>query len=84
MKHASQSNIAKTSQNSTTHTVRTLGGGGGGGLYSNIPVMLDEFLLKSIVFKFVFKRNQSGGTRIYEYTPHLRQYTLPESTCQQT
>ena len=31
------------------------GGGGGGGEYSYIRVLPDEFLLKSVVFKFISK-----------------------------
>ena len=45
------------------------GGGGGGGAYSYIRVLPDEFLLKSTVMTTDFKRNSSGRTRIYEYTP---------------
>ena len=33
------------------------GGGGGGGVYSYIRVMLDKFLLKSVVRRVNFKRN---------------------------
>ena len=43
--------------------------GGGGGEYSYLLVLPDEFLLKSAVIKFNFKRNSSGRTRIYEYSP---------------
>ena len=43
--------------------------GGGGGAYSYIRVLPDEFLLKSTVMTTDFKRNSSGRTRIYEYTP---------------
>ena len=42
---------------------------GGGGAYSYIRVLPDEFLLKSTVMTTDFKRNSSGRTRIYEYTP---------------
>ena len=42
---------------------------GGGGAYSYIRVLPDEFLLKSTVMITDFKRNSSGRTRIYEYTP---------------
>ena len=42
---------------------------GGGGVYSCIHVLPDEFLLKSVVITVDFKRNSSGRTRIYEYTP---------------
>ena len=42
---------------------------GGGGVYSYIRVLPDEFLLKSTVMTTDFKRNSSGRTRIYEYTP---------------
>ena len=42
---------------------------GGGGVYSYIHVLLDEFLLKSVVITVDFKRNSSGRTRIYEYAP---------------
>ena len=41
----------------------------GGGVYSYIRVLPDEFLLKSTVMTTDFKRNSSGRTRIYEYTP---------------
>ncbi len=41
-------------------------GGGGIFIYS---CSVDEFLLKSVVFKFISKRNQLDRTRIYEYTP---------------
>ena len=41
---------------------------GGGGEYSYLLVLPDEFLLKSAVIKVNFKRNSSGGTRIYEYS----------------
>ena len=41
----------------------------GGGAYSYIRVLPDEFLLKSTVMTTDFKRNSSGRTRIYEYTP---------------
>ena len=44
--------------------------GGGGGAYSYIRVLPDEFLLKSTVMTTDFKRNSSGRTRVYEYTPH--------------
>ena len=43
--------------------------GGGGGAYSYIRVLPDEFLLKSVVITVDFKRNSSGRTQIYEYTP---------------
>ena len=43
--------------------------GGGGGAYSYICVLPDEFLLKSTVMTTDFKRNSSGRTQIYEYTP---------------
>ena len=43
--------------------------GGGGGEYSYLLVLPDEFLLKSAVIKVNFKRNSSGRTRIYEYSP---------------
>ena len=52
------------------------GGGGGGGAYSYIRVLPDEFLLKSTVMTTDFKRNSSGRTRIYEYTPLPPQLTL--------
>ena len=39
------------------------------GAYSYICVLPDEFLLKSTVMTTDFKRNSSGRTRIYEYTP---------------
>ena len=42
---------------------------GGGGEYSYLLVLPDEFLLKSTVIKLNFKRNSSGRTRIYEYSP---------------
>ena len=42
---------------------------GGGGEYSYLLVLPDEFLLKSPVIKVNFKRNSSGRTRIYEYSP---------------
>ena len=42
---------------------------GGGGEYSYLLVLPDEFLLKSAVIKVNFKRNSSGRTRIYEYSP---------------
>ena len=42
---------------------------GGGGAYSYIRVLPDEFLLKSIVMSTDFKKNSSGRTRIYEYSP---------------
>ena len=42
---------------------------GGGGAFSYIRVLPDEFLLKSTVMTTDFKRNSSGRTRIYEYTP---------------
>ena len=42
---------------------------GGEGAYSYIRVLPDEFLLKSTVMTTDFKRNSSGRTRIYEYTP---------------
>ena len=42
-----------------------IGGGGGGVVYSYIRVLPDGFLLKLSSFK----RNPSGRTRIYEYTP---------------
>ena len=38
---------------------------------SHIRVLPDEFLLKSVVISVDFKRNSSGRTRIYEYTPPL-------------
>ena len=41
----------------------------GGGEYSYLLVLPDEFLLKSAVIKVNFKRNSSGRTRIYEYSP---------------
>ena len=41
----------------------------GGGEYSYLLVLPDEFLLKSAVIKFNFKRNSSDRTRIYEYSP---------------
>ena len=41
----------------------------GGGAFSYIRVLPDEFLLKSTVMTTDFKRNSSGRTRIYEYTP---------------
>ena len=41
----------------------------GGGAYSYVCVLLDQFLLKSTVMTTDFKRNSSGRTRIYEYTP---------------
>ena len=40
-----------------------------GGEYSYLLVLPDEFLLKSAVIKGNFKRNSSGRTRIYEYSP---------------
>ena len=43
--------------------------GGGGGAYSYIRVLPDEFLLKSTLMTTDFKRNSSGRTRIYEYSP---------------
>ena len=43
--------------------------GGGGGEYLYFCVLPDEFLLKSVVIKVDFKRNSSGRTRIYEYSP---------------
>ena len=46
-----------------------IGGGGGGGEYSYLLVLPGEFLLKSAVIKANFKRNSSGRTRIYEYSP---------------
>ncbi len=36
---------------------RALLGGGGEGVYSYIRVLCDEFLLKSVVFKFISKEN---------------------------
>ena len=42
---------------------------GGGGEYSHLLLLPDEFLLKSAVIKVNFKRNSSGRTRIYEYSP---------------
>ena len=42
---------------------------GGGGEYSYIRVLPDEFLLKSVVIRVDFKRDSSGRTRIYEYSP---------------
>ena len=42
---------------------------GGGGEYSYLLVLPDKFLLKSAVIKVNFKRNSSGKTRIYEYSP---------------
>ena len=44
-------------------------GKGGRGEYSYLFVLPDEFLLKSAVIKVNFKRNSSGRTRIYEYSP---------------
>ena len=41
----------------------------GGRVYSYIRVLPDKFLLKSTVMTTDFKRNSSGRTRIYEYTP---------------
>ena len=41
--------------------------GGGGGEYSYIRVLLDEFLLKSVVFKFISK--YISRARTYEYSP---------------
>ena len=43
--------------------------GGGGGEHSYLLVLPDEFLLKSAVIKVNLKRNSSGRTRIYEYSP---------------
>ena len=40
-----------------------------GGEYSYLLVLPDEFLLRSAVIKVNFKRNSSGRTRIYEYSP---------------
>ena len=48
----------------------------GGGEYSYLPVLPDEFLLKSAVIKVNFKRNSSGRTRIHEYSPPPPQLTL--------
>ena len=48
----------------------------GGGVYSYIRVLPDEFLLKSVVITVDFKRNSSGRTRIYEYTPPPPQLTF--------
>ena len=48
---------------------RALIGGGGGGVYSYIYVLPGEFLLKSTLMTTDCKRNSSGRTRIYEYTP---------------
>ena len=42
---------------------------GGGSAYSYIRVLPDEFLLKSTLMTTDFKRNSSGRTRIYEYSP---------------
>ena len=41
----------------------------GGGKYSYIRVLPDEFLLKSTLMTTHFKRNSSGRTRKYEYSP---------------
>ena len=43
--------------------------GGGGGEYSYIRVLPDEFLLKLTLMTADFKRNSSGRTRRYEYSP---------------
>ena len=43
--------------------------GGGGGEYSYIRVLQDEFLLKLTLMTADFKRNSSGRTRRYEYSP---------------
>ena len=40
-----------------------------GGVYSYIRVLRDKFVLKSVDIRADFKRNSSGRTRIYEYTP---------------
>ena len=42
---------------------------GGGGEYSYIRVLPDEFLLKLTLMTADFKRNSSGRTRRYEYSP---------------
>ena len=42
---------------------------GGGGVCSYIYVLPGEFLLKSTLMTTDCKRNSSGRTRIYEYTP---------------
>ena len=42
---------------------------GGGGEYSYIRVLPDEFLLKLNLMTADFKRNSSGRTRRYEYSP---------------
>ena len=42
---------------------------GGGGEYSYIRVLPDEFLLKLTLMTADFKRNLSGRTRRYEYSP---------------
>ena len=41
----------------------------GGGEYSYIRVLHDEFLLKLTLMTADFKRNSSGRTRRYEYSP---------------
>ena len=43
--------------------------GGGGGEYSYIRVLPDKFLLKLTLMTADFKRNSSGRTRRYEYSP---------------
>ena len=49
----------------------------GGGEYSYLLVLPDEFLLKSAVIKVNFKRNSSGRTRIYEYSPPINALVSP-------
>ena len=39
-------------------------GGGGGGEYSDICVLPDKFLLKSVVFKFISKKYIGQNTNI--------------------